>query len=214
MELLFRTKGTPRRVVNVEELLTRYRSDPGYDYLEVISICPNNKLIPEDLAVTLLVNSNVTGISFKSIRDHGESINLDMLPQKKLEETTEEERKTIAQVIFEMAKWPKFAASVATKVLHKKRPFLIPILDNTAIFGAYMKQAWPDAPSSNSSVKKKSRIIEALNWITADLLFGENVPVWQELQRIEPNRALIQIFDSVWWMYFRQEEPLKRRIGP
>ena len=41
-----------------------------------------------------------------------------------------------------MAQWPGFAASVATKVLHKKRPGLIPVLDNQA-FGAYMNPNWP-----------------------------------------------------------------------
>jgi hypothetical protein len=36
-----------------------------------------------------------------------------------------------------MTSWPGFGASVATKTLHKKRPALIPVLDNMAIFGAY-----------------------------------------------------------------------------
>jgi putative NADH-flavin reductase len=34
---------------------------------------------------------------------------------------------------------------VATKVLHKKRPKLKPILDNEAIFGAYMNPKWPES---------------------------------------------------------------------
>ena len=41
--------------------------------------------------------------------------------------------------------WEGFASSVATKVPHKKRPKLIPILDDEAIFGAYMNPKWPES---------------------------------------------------------------------
>ena len=51
-----------------------------------------------------------------------------------------------------MASWDGFAASVATKILHKKRPALIPILDNQAIFGAYMNPQWPSKPSRADSI--------------------------------------------------------------
>ena len=42
----------------------------------------------------------------------------------------------MAAVIAHIANWPGFGASLATKVLHKRFPALIPILDNQAIFGA------------------------------------------------------------------------------
>ena len=50
------------------------------------------------------------------------------------QETPDEDRQAIADLIATVASWPEFAASVATKILHKKRPDLIPILDNEAIF--------------------------------------------------------------------------------
>ena len=40
-----------------------------------------------------------------------------------------------------MTSWPWVGASLATKTLHKKRPALIPVLDNMAIFGAYDEPA-------------------------------------------------------------------------
>jgi hypothetical protein len=55
-----------------------------------------------------------------------------------LEETSAGERAQVASFIAAVTDWEGFAASVATKVLHKKRPKLIPILDNEAIFGVYM----------------------------------------------------------------------------
>jgi hypothetical protein len=35
-----------------------------------------------------------------------------------------------------VARWSGFGTSTASKVLHTKRPALVPILDNQAIFGA------------------------------------------------------------------------------
>jgi hypothetical protein len=51
---------------------------------------------------------------------------------------------------------------VATKVLHKRRPKLIPILDNEAIFGAYMNPKWPEKLASTDSVYAKARIARRL----------------------------------------------------
>lgn len=55
-----------------------------------------------------------------------------------------------------------FAASVATKVLHKKRPKLILILDNEAIFGACMNPKWPERLASTDCVYAKARIARRL----------------------------------------------------
>jgi hypothetical protein len=52
---------------------------------------------------------------------------------------------------------------VATKVLHKKRPKLIPILDNEAIFGVYMNPKWPEKLASTDSVYAKARIARRLH---------------------------------------------------
>ena len=58
--------------------------------------------------------------------------------------------------------WEGFAASVATKVLHKKRPKLLPILDNEAIFGTYMNLKWPEKLASTDCVYAKARIARRL----------------------------------------------------
>ena len=107
-----------------------------------------------------------------------------------------------------MTSWPWVGASLATKTLHKKRPALIPVLDNQAIFGAYMNPLWPEKRSLADSVKAVPRIKEALDWITEDLTRPENESVWPQLQAIEPTRSRIELFDMIWWMYFRQVEPV------
>ena len=108
----------------------------------------------------------------------------------------------------ERSSWPWVGASLATKTLHKKRPGLIPILDNQAIFGAYMNPLWPEKRSLMETVKAVPRIKEALDWIAADITRSENASVWPQLHAIEPERSRIELFDMVWWMYFRQVEPV------
>jgi hypothetical protein len=212
MQLIFGARKIDRVVADADQLLLSYRKDDGYPYLDYQPTSPSNYVVPEDLAVTLLVNSRATGKAFKSIQKHGPSQDLSNLPAKPLELTTQAERHAVAAIITQVANWPGFAASLATKVLHKKYPGLIPILDNKAIFGAYMNRYWPQNKSPEDSIKSSYRIKEALDWIATDLLREENQTTWPQLQAIEPRRTLIQIFDSVWWMYFRKLEPARSYV--
>jgi hypothetical protein len=199
-----------RDIPNADDLLRQYRKDTGYEYLDYEPITPADKILPEDLAVTLLMNSQVGWRAFQSLQKHGFSIELANLPIKPLEQTSVEERKQIASVIADLAQYPGFAASVATKVLHKKRPALIPILDNQAVFGAYMNPEWPQKPAIRDSIRDGNMIGLALDWIYYDLNRSENKNVWSSLSEIEPKRTGIELFDCVLWMYFREIQPVKR----
>ena len=200
-----------RKVTDAGALLCRYRGDTGCYYLDYVPATSADELVPEDIAVTLLVNSQVTGRAFRSIQLRAGEINLQSLPNKHLQDTTLQERQTVAEIIAVLATFEGFAASVATKLLHKKRPGLIPILDNQAIFGAYLNPKWPTQQATGYSVKGAKWILEALNRITTDLNRPENQMVWPVLEAIEPTRTRIQLFDSVWWIYFRATQPVQRR---
>ncbi len=210
MELIFGAGKIDRRVAGVEGLLLAYRDeekDWGQLYLEYEPVTPRDRLLVEDLAVTMLINSRVAARAATSVYANGATLDLRSLPHKALEETTADDRQLIASLIGTMASWPWISASVATKTLRKKRPALIPILDNRAIFGAYMNPLWPQRRSLADSIKAVPRIKEALDWVTEDLTRTENASVWPELQEIEPARSRIELFDMIWWMHFRQVEP-------
>ena len=83
-------------------------------------------------------------------------VNLSTCLQKPLENTSHDEREKVAAFIAQVAQLPGFAASVATKVLHKKRPDFIPNLDNQTIFCAYMNPDWLDKPVLSYSIKDKN----------------------------------------------------------
>jgi hypothetical protein len=211
VELVFGAGRLDRRVPDVEELLRAWRvqeAEWGQLYLEHKPVTPQDQVLVEDLAVTMLINSRVAGRAATAVYLNGRSLNLAALPDKPLEETTEDERQRVAAVIGTMTSWPWIGASLATKTLHKKRPSLIPILDNQAIFGAYMYPAWPEKRSLMETIKAVPRIEEALDWIATDVTRPENEAVWAELQAIEPERSRIELFDMVWWMYFRRVEPV------
>jgi hypothetical protein len=198
------------RVANdAPALLIAYRDDSGASYLDFEPSTPADSLLPEDLAVTILINSRVGPRAFQAVQQRARELDLASLPSVPLEESSDGDRDRIADIIAQMAEWPGFAASVATKVLHKKRPAAIPILDNQAIFGAYMNADWPDRPSATDSVYGWDRVREALEWIWTDLTFLGNRDAWPELAELEPTRTRIELFDMVWWMYFRRLEPVK-----
>ena len=198
-----------RRLANADELLRAYedKGDTGLEYLRYSVTTPRNRIVPEDLAVTLLVNSRATARAFQSIRDRGPAFDLSRLSDIPLEAATDDDLDAVARVIAEIAQWPGFGASIATKVLHKKRPALIPVLDNMAIFGAYMNPRWPGARAGQESVKSQTRIREALEWIRFDIARPENEQTWLALETIQPGLSRIELFDSVWWTYFRTVEP-------
>ncbi len=77
-----------------------------------------------------------------------------------------------------------------------------------AIFGAYMYPLWPENRARADTIKAVPRIKEALDWIAEDLTRPENASVWPRLEAIEPARSRIDLFDMIWWMYFRQVEPV------
>lgn len=194
----------------VDELLRAWRErerDLGQLYLEHKPVTPYDRLLVEDLAVTMLLNSRVAARAATSAFRHGATVDLGSLPDKALDDTTDGERQSVARVIGSTARWPGFGASLATKTLHKKRPALIPVLDNQAIFGAYMNPQWPDKPSSTETIKDVLMIKEALDWIAYDLVRLENESTWPHLQAMEPEHSRIELFDMIWWMYFRQIEP-------
>lgn len=211
MKLVLGAGKLNRVISDADWLLRKYREDTGYEYLRYRPLTPHDKLVPEDLAVTLLVNSQAGRLAFQSLQKHGESVELNKLPPGPLEQVSDARLKSLAAVISTVAKWPGFAASLATKVLHKKRPDLIPMLDNQAIFGAYMSPSWPENRASQDSVKEQWRIEEALQWIKTDLIRPENEKIWPVLREIEPMNSLIEIFDSVWWMYFRAVQPVGKK---
>jgi hypothetical protein len=68
-----------RTLQDVEALVEAYRTDDGLRYLDYQPLTPSDRMVPEDLAVTILINSRVAGAAFKAVQDHGHEVALDAL---------------------------------------------------------------------------------------------------------------------------------------
>jgi Family of unknown function (DUF6308) len=216
VDLVYGAGELDRTVADVEALVGRWQEDErdwGQLYLEYEPVTPRDRVLVEDLAVTMLVNSRVAAGAATAVCRNAVELDLAALPDVALENTTSAERDEVAAVIATMTSWPWIGASLATKTLHKKRSALIPILDNQAIFGAYMNPEWPERRSLQETIKSEVRIREALEWVALDLTRPENRSVWPALEAIEPDRSRIEIFDMVWWMYFRLIEPAPGQVS-
>jgi Family of unknown function (DUF6308) len=205
MQLIYGAGQIDREVPDVDALLREWRQkerDFGQLYLEYRPVTPPDRLVLEDLAVTMLVNSRVEARQAMGFFRNCGSLDLSHLPAQPLGKTSDSQRQEVADLLGAMTGWPGVGASVATKTLHKKRPALVPILDNMAIFGAYMNQDWPTRAAKADTIKAVPRMKEALDWIALDVSREENEAVWRQLEALEPERTRIEIFDMVWWMYF------------
>ena len=142
--------------------------------------------------------------------EYGARLDLSTLPACALESSDADVRQRVAELVATVAHWRGFGTSAATEVLHKKRPALIPILDNPATFGACLDPRWPGRPSGQDSVYAVNVVRAALDHLVIDLTRPENLATWQALPAMEPARSRIELFDMVWWMYFRELEPVQR----
>ena len=73
----------------------------------------------------------------------------------------------------------------------------------------YMNPKWPEKLASTDSVYAKARIANALEWIWTALTRPENDESWASFAEIDPLRTRIELFDMVWWVYFRRLQPVQ-----
>ena len=216
---------TGRVLVDVGRYLSSFLSDPaetGTAYLDYVPTSPPDELVPEDIAVSTLMNSQVGARAFLSIQDRGHEISgqLEALPKDvALEDSTPDLRAAVVALVSAVGQWNGIKVSVATKLLHKKRSALIPILDNQAIFGALLWPRWdpPAVKANGDSIDgaNVSKISAALEAIYDDLVRLENQVAFADLARLALERhgrspSRIEIFDMVWWAYFREVQPYVR----
>jgi len=99
VELISGAGKIDRHVAEVDDLLRDWRDkekDFGQLYLDHKPATPGDQLLVEDLAATMLVNSRVAASAATSVYRLDATIDLRSLPDKALEETTDEERQLVA----------------------------------------------------------------------------------------------------------------------
>lgn len=217
-----------RVIADVERLARRFltcRRETGYDYYSY-STSKTDDVSISDVAVTLGMNSGVTGIAFRTILEHGPAIAevLGAVPTNlALEEGTcgSAELDTMVELVTfttnvgrnieerrgaGLEPFPTgIGVSVATKLLHKKRPDLLPVLDNQAIFISYLGEKEPDWRNCGPAVRR------ALEAIQRDLRHPSNEAGWAALSAEWPWLTRVELFDIIWWEYDAPRRRLAQR---
>jgi hypothetical protein len=97
MNLLLGAGHLDRVLEDAERLLIGYRNDDGLRYLDYRPATDADRLLPEDLAVTILINSRVGAAAFKSAQDLSPALDLSRLPDVSFEESSAGDRAASAR---------------------------------------------------------------------------------------------------------------------
>ena len=180
----------------------------GPTYFAYRPTTPSDTLLLEDLGLAVLLEGRPqsrAAMSLALLDD--EQRDLRAVPKTALHLSTPDDRQAILQAIVDLVSLPGFASSLATKVLHKKRPATVPILDNRAIYGTLLSDTWiPGKKPTSNSVRRGQTIALALETIYTIVSAPKNEPAFVELEKRFPDLTRIQLFDKVWWAFIRPKD--------
>lgn len=178
------------------------RHGPAY-YRHQPTTDPNTVTL-EDLGAAVLLEGQPRSRAARTLVDA--PLDLRDVPDRALHETTAEERDRITDVILQLVgqRGSGFGSSLATKVLHKKRPATIPILDNQAVFATLCSDQWqPGTLPRGKTARSRAAIAGALATIHGVVTDPRNINVWSELEDRTPFTR-VEVFDMVWWAFVRR----------
>lgn len=171
----------------------RYRSETDPDRATV-----------EDLGIAVLFEGQPRSRAARTLVDA--PIDLGGVTKRPLHETTADDRAGVVDVILELVgrQGSGFGSSLATKVLHKKRPATIPILDNQAVYATLCSDAWkPGVLPRGKTTRSRSTIGTALEIVYGIVSDSRNEYVWDGVADRWPYER-IELFDMAWWAFVRR----------
>lgn len=179
----------------------------GPTYYRYVPVTPADELSLEDLALCVLLEGRPSSRAARRLAELS-AVDRDLsdVPSVELHLTTDEERGLIVEAIMRIVRLDGFASSLSTKLLHKKRPRTIPVLDNQAIYATMLSTTWHGASGlpRGSSVRARSKIANGLDQVYRVVADERNAPTFKALENAYSDLSRIQILDKVWWGFIRQ----------
>jgi hypothetical protein len=198
-----------------------WRSRIGAMYLDAPT--EPNMITVADVGVSLLMNSRADNLAARTVYTHGAAMSaaLAAIPQSVALQDDRAPKffDAICDLVDLMTSIGRDRApnkpdrlptgigiSMATKIAHRKRPGLIPILDNDAIFALFTEQ-----PEAQNAIGASARpfVRRGLESIRGALSDYRNEEAWSDLTQVEPVWSRLQCFDAVWWVH---SEPARRAL--
>ena len=158
----------------------------------------------EDLGLAVLLEGQPRSRAARSLVD--DPVDISDAVSVPLHETASADRERIINVVMRLVgrRGSGFASSLATKVLHKKRPATIPVLDNQPVYATLCSSDWqPGELPRGSSIRSRTAIARALDAVYDTVAAPQNSDAWVALER-KSSQSRIELFDMIWWAFVRR----------
>lgn len=205
-------------VLNPRKLLLRFVNDvyPMYDGVEVAQ---DNQLRIVEISLSTMLNSRISGNTGGKIwlKRAAVEASLSHIPPKidLLDITPDESipgETAIEQALDSMCDVPRCKLAVATKILHKKRPGLIPIFDSVV-----QDHYWRGLPKAyrHASCSWGKYAIELTRLVRADLnsVRDEILELRNELEKNHTPLTGCRILNALMWWVLRSKNHRQRKLA-
>ena len=164
----------------------------------------SNEINVVDIAITVMMNSRISGNTASEILKHSNAINnlLRQIPDDfdlSQNDLNDEIRNNLQQLINTFCEINRVRLAIATKILHRKKPKLIPMFDNV-VEKFYRQRYERNIPSNNCGRK----FIALLQYFQNDLryqqIIQEIIEMENRLQEQETPLTRVRILEGAIWV--------------
>ncbi len=165
-------------------------SYPNYDLKKVEE---DNSLTMKDIQLANHMGARMKPEIVKSVMDRAENINsvLTHIPAG-LELANNNIPWVALENLFRVTLGPDIRPARATKILHKKRPHLIPILDSVVV-------SYCQTVKRHSDGDEASMMVECVQTIKTDI--ERNIDTFRRLVVTNPKLTAVRVHDILVWAY-------------
>lgn len=197
---------------DANELVERYITQQGPLFYDLAPVEQDNWLGIEDVLVAVLLDASITRDNVVSLMEPA-SLNaiddalVNVPPNLDLRDPNldDDDAWEYMQQLFDAVLQTVMSADKATKILHKKRPRLIPVVDDYVLgigdaFG--YARGGQDAGTS-------AGLVMVVRRIRADIMAGENIASLSAIQAAIPGLpgiSIVRIFHMIVWQAVRNRQ--------
>lgn len=191
---------------DVHTLLEQYRLQVphGPSYYAYRPTTDPDRVTVEDLGLAVLFGERPRSQTAQTLVYA--PVDVSKVPSAPLHETSAAGRALVVDTIMELVGRPAsdIASSLATKMLHKKRPATVPVLDDAAIFATFCSDPWQrGVVPPGEPVRDRERVADALDRVHTVVSDPANATAWEALEHEWPKFTRIELLDRAWWAYVR-----------
>jgi hypothetical protein len=174
-----------------------------YEVYDAVCVAQDNVLRPEEIALSIMMNSRISGNTGYAVWCHREGIEewLARIPPTADLAAADVPWEALQGVFDVFQHIPRAKVGVATEILHKKRPHLLPMLD-TRVAGYYHGKLTGSAPTLGGYA------VNLLKLFRGDLLAAlpELRALCEEVERQGRPVSPVRMLDHLIWSQVSEQE--------